>query len=187
MPNDLILNSLEIQRFRCFRELRIEHLGRVNLIVGKNNVGKSTVLEALRLFAKPASLVDLLDMLAGRNEISTGEFEAWKRGPEYPHRIDRFFFGRRSTPGEEGAIVIGSVECKDDCLKISLNIREYLVKAVLPPYDKLDCIKAFKGAARESEEEGVLVRLARKGDRTLVGEFDERELEIAVEGEIEVR
>jgi len=51
MPGDLILNSLEIQRFRCFRELRIERLGRVNLIVGKNNVGKSTILEALRLYA----------------------------------------------------------------------------------------------------------------------------------------
>jgi predicted ATPase len=50
-----------------------------------------------------------------------------------------------------------------------------------------DCIKAFEEAARESEEDGVLIRLARKGDRTLVGEFDERELEIAVEGEIEVR
>ena len=60
MPKDLILNSLEIQRFRCFRELRIGHLGRVNLIVGKNNVGKSTVLEALRLFARPESAADLL-------------------------------------------------------------------------------------------------------------------------------
>ena len=48
-------------------------------------------------------------------------------------------------------------------------------------------VKAFEEAAKESEEEGVLVRLARKGDRTLVGEFDERELGIAVEGEIEVR
>ena len=28
MAGDLILNSLEIQRFRCFRELRIERLGR---------------------------------------------------------------------------------------------------------------------------------------------------------------
>jgi predicted ATPase len=50
-----------------------------------------------------------------------------------------------------------------------------------------DCIKAFEEAARESEEEGVLVRLARKGDRTLVGQFDERELEVAIEGDIEVR
>jgi AAA15 family ATPase/GTPase len=50
-----------------------------------------------------------------------------------------------------------------------------------------DCIKAFEEASRESEEEGVLIRLARKGDRTLVGEFDERELEVAVDGDIEVR
>jgi AAA domain, putative AbiEii toxin, Type IV TA system len=50
-----------------------------------------------------------------------------------------------------------------------------------------DCIKAFEAAASESEEEGVLVRLSRKGDRTLVGEFDESELGIAVEGQIEVR
>ena len=34
---DLILNSLEIRGFRGFRHLRIERLGRVNLIVGKNN------------------------------------------------------------------------------------------------------------------------------------------------------
>ena len=50
-----------------------------------------------------------------------------------------------------------------------------------------DCIKAFEAAASESDEEGVLVRLARKGDRTLVGEFDESELGVAVEGQIEVR
>ena len=69
MAGDLILNSLEIQRFRCFRELRIERLGRVNLIVGKNNVGKSTILEALKLFASPSSLEGLLEILASRNEI----------------------------------------------------------------------------------------------------------------------
>ena len=50
-----------------------------------------------------------------------------------------------------------------------------------------DCIKAFEAAASKSEEEGVLVRLAQKGDRTFVGEFDENELGIAVEGQIEVR
>jgi hypothetical protein len=38
---NLILNSLEIQRFRGFRHLQIERLGRVNLIVGKNNIGKT--------------------------------------------------------------------------------------------------------------------------------------------------
>jgi AAA15 family ATPase/GTPase len=34
--DNLILNSLEIRGFRSFEHLRIERLGRVNLIVGKN-------------------------------------------------------------------------------------------------------------------------------------------------------
>src|SRR5437764_13543268 len=49
---NLILNSLEIRNFRAFRNLKIEHLGRVNLLVGKNNVGKTSLLEAIQLYAK---------------------------------------------------------------------------------------------------------------------------------------
>ena len=49
MP-DLILPSLEIQNFRAFEHLRIERLGRVNLITGKNNVGKTSLLEAVQSF-----------------------------------------------------------------------------------------------------------------------------------------
>ena len=93
MPQDLILNSLDIQRYRCFRELRIKHLGRVNLIVGKNNVGKSTILEALRLFANPASFRDIVEILRARDEIADldsrdGEYEV----DDLP--FQRFFFGR---------------------------------------------------------------------------------------------
>ncbi len=46
---NLILNSLEINSFRAFEHLQIERLGRVNLIVGKNNVGKTSLLEAIQL------------------------------------------------------------------------------------------------------------------------------------------
>lgn len=51
----LILNSLKIRNFRGFRHLQIERLERVNLIVGKNNVGKSNLLEALQTYARGAS------------------------------------------------------------------------------------------------------------------------------------
>ena len=37
---NLLLSSLEIQESRAYERLLIEHFGRVNLIVGKNNVGK---------------------------------------------------------------------------------------------------------------------------------------------------
>ena len=43
----LLLNSLEIKGYCRFEHLTIEKLGRVNLIVGKNNVGKTALLEAL--------------------------------------------------------------------------------------------------------------------------------------------
>ena len=39
--------SFKVQNFRCFKDLDIPHLKRINLIAGKNNVGKTALLEAL--------------------------------------------------------------------------------------------------------------------------------------------
>ncbi|HAI70393.1 MAG TPA: ATPase, partial [Gammaproteobacteria bacterium] len=50
-----MLDSLYIKNFRLFKELEIEQLGRVNLIIGRNNSGKTALLEALHLYAKNAS------------------------------------------------------------------------------------------------------------------------------------
>lgn len=41
--------SFEVRNFRCFRELTIAELERVNLIAGVNNVGKTALLEAMFL------------------------------------------------------------------------------------------------------------------------------------------
>jgi hypothetical protein len=38
--------NLSIEGFRALRRLRIERLGGVNLVTGKNNTGKSSILEA---------------------------------------------------------------------------------------------------------------------------------------------
>lgn len=40
-------NSLRIENFRCHHDLEVRDLARVNLIAGRNNVGKTSVLEAL--------------------------------------------------------------------------------------------------------------------------------------------
>jgi hypothetical protein len=47
----LAISSLEINNYRAFRHLEVEGFGQVNLIVGKNNVGKTSLLEAIWLFA----------------------------------------------------------------------------------------------------------------------------------------
>ena len=45
--------SFRVKNFRCFKDLRINDLGRVNLIAGKNNTGKTALLEAMYLHTRP--------------------------------------------------------------------------------------------------------------------------------------
>ncbi len=63
----LLLDSLEIENFRCFRHLTIPKLGRVNLITGKNNVGKSTLLEAIWIFTIGCPDIAIEILLRNRN------------------------------------------------------------------------------------------------------------------------
>lgn len=62
------IQSLTIERFRALRKLEIDGLGRVNLITGRNNTGKSSVLEALRILASYASPSVIYDILRFREE-----------------------------------------------------------------------------------------------------------------------
>ena len=64
-----MLDSLHIKNFRCFEDLTIPSLGRVNLIVGKNNSGKSTLLEAIAVFAQHGKVPALQSILTSRNEF----------------------------------------------------------------------------------------------------------------------
>lgn len=50
-----MFREFSARNFRCFRELDIGPLARVNLIVGENNVGKTALLEALNLHSAPNS------------------------------------------------------------------------------------------------------------------------------------
>ncbi|ABX06308.1 ATP-binding protein [Herpetosiphon sp.] len=65
---ELQLNSLIIQNFRGFENFQINQLGRVNLIVGKNNIGKTSLLEAIWLYANRGSSVTIYDILKDRDE-----------------------------------------------------------------------------------------------------------------------
>ena len=48
---DGMLKSITVRNFRVFDELSIDHLSRINLIAGRNNAGKTSLLEALFLLA----------------------------------------------------------------------------------------------------------------------------------------
>jgi hypothetical protein len=52
---------IKIQNFRCFKEIEVNSFKRVNLIGGKNNTGKTSLLEALLIYFYPflQSLIEL--------------------------------------------------------------------------------------------------------------------------------
>src|SRR6266567_2442259 len=45
--------SFSVKNFRCFRDLVLSPLARVNLIAGKNNTGKTALLEAMHVHSYP--------------------------------------------------------------------------------------------------------------------------------------
>ena len=49
-----MFNSIHIQNFRCFNNLKIKGFKSINLIGSPNNVGKTALLEALLLCAYPS-------------------------------------------------------------------------------------------------------------------------------------
>jgi hypothetical protein len=110
-----LFDSLEIRQFRAFDFLKIEHLGHVNLILGKNNVGKSTLLEALYLHANIGSPHAMWAILTTRDEqhselYSNGDAPApWKLFHGYP-KLEQI--------GD--SIQIGRVGAPDSALTLSI-------------------------------------------------------------------
>ena len=325
----LAFDSLRIQNFRGIKDLRVARLGRVNLIVGKNNSGKTSVLEALHLYSASDKAAELLELLKSRHQASGSTvidrrrnvvlsplFHGCEAGPPSGHsekrprvvigpieqgertltiemsghvkfgpsilgtRVDGLDFVGRSTfvsaTGLEGrqsaamwdvvaltpleddvnralrliapdferlvfrsiegesrtrvafvklqgrdypvplrslgdgmnrifGIALAMVRAKGGCFLID-EVENGLHYSIQPDLWRLifqtareldvqvfatthgyDCVRAFEEAARESEEEGLVIRLARKNGQTIVGEFNEQELGIAVEGGIEIR
>jgi len=65
-----VLNSLQVTNFRPFRNLSIHRIGKVNLIVGRNNVGKTSLLEAVHLYSSDDAIGAILRLLERREEYT---------------------------------------------------------------------------------------------------------------------
>ena len=67
------IDELRIDSLRRLRDLHLPQLGRFNLLVGENNSGKTTALEALALFCRPLDPLDWLDVARRRAIKSSRE------------------------------------------------------------------------------------------------------------------
>lgn len=125
MPGTLILKSLEIEGFRAFKDLRIERLGRVNLITGRNNVGKSYLLEAVSVYAHRGSPGEIFQLMESRDEI---QFRSYIRPrsegddlDEQVLNIKHLFHGRRDVHESPPPIKIGPASDPSAALRISVG------------------------------------------------------------------
>ena len=100
------IDSIAIERFRTFRKLQVHGAGRVNLIVGKNNTGKSSFLEAVRILATGAALDELQKMLRDREEYATGP-QAGRSSPSF--RYSGLFHGYPEIAERPESLTISAV------------------------------------------------------------------------------
>ncbi|MBI3260104.1 MAG: AAA family ATPase [Ignavibacteriae bacterium] len=105
-----MLDSLMIKNFRNLKDLKINSLGRVNLIIGKNNTGKTAVLEALAIYATKGDFDNIFEQLEERGENFKESIENKNIIDENTRTFSTLFTNRNPGYDKENAIYIGKNE-----------------------------------------------------------------------------
>jgi len=96
-----MLDTLEIIGFRTFKEYAIDDLGRINLFVGRNNCGKTTILEAAEILVGADTPGAIAGCAMRRGEFHIeGEQEKRSRYVDVSH----LFHGHRCDVGSSFSI-----------------------------------------------------------------------------------
>ena len=150
-----MIESLEIKNFKNLDGVNIPKLSQINLISGKNNVGKSTLLEAIAIYTNPSQIYDILS--------ERDEFPSYKKENETDRIIQNtnafssLFTDRNNEVSENNVIEISdkenslsiqfsyiytSIEKKDDFGMIKkINISNYIPETDIEDVRKVITIK----------------------------------------------
>lgn len=91
----LHLSDFSIKGFFGLEDLSIPRLGRVTLLVGRNSVGKTTVLDAVQIYAARGRPATVEQILRRREELALGLGE--DQEPVATTDVKALFFGRSTT------------------------------------------------------------------------------------------
>lgn len=94
-----MLKTVKIKNFRSFHQFELHDLGRINLLVGANNSGKTSVLEAIHLLRAQGNPRAFIELLESRGEYIIGES---KSNREWS--IRHLFHGHSFDVGSEFSI-----------------------------------------------------------------------------------
>ena len=106
------IDNLTIHRFRGIRDLTLENLGQMNLLVGINNSGKTTVLEAIYTYCNSLDPLAWLNT-AWRREIKSSrksklESLKWLFPQNIQNNSDYFYQGETKVSGNGNFGVVES-------------------------------------------------------------------------------
>ena len=73
------IKDMEIYNFKGLKELKIKDMKPINIFIGDNNSGKTTVLEAIAMFEKPFDYMSHLKMLDRKYDLSNMKYENIKQ------------------------------------------------------------------------------------------------------------
>jgi len=108
-----MIHSFYVKNFRLFDELKVPSLSQVNLIVGKNNSGKTALLEAIFTYFTNSNPSPLFDLLIKRQEDWSLENDELVAADVLKHL---FLDHHLPNVGEEG-IVLGQLTAKGNVSK----------------------------------------------------------------------
>jgi AAA15 family ATPase/GTPase len=136
-----MFKNLTVSNFRCFKEIAISNLERVNLIGGVNNVGKTTLLEAIALSTSLNSLETPLRLNFDRGIVRHPNFSI-------EEICEWLFYGKRS----DRSIKIKIVDHKDINSDLKLSLDKASTPRILPLSLKSNTRKFFKDLKLEFKQ-----------------------------------
>lgn len=142
--NRLHLPSLTIEGFRGIKKLNLPELGRVTLLMGKNGAGKSTVLEAVKIYASGGAPNVMERILRTRENVLERSDE--EGDPFYVPNYGSLFFGH-GKPQLGDAIKIG---CAKNSRTLEIELSQFEpdeLEAIPPQFLSILEAEGFKGLA----------------------------------------
>jgi predicted ATP-dependent endonuclease of OLD family len=114
MNRDDMFDSISIIGFRGFSKYHISNLGRINLIVGKNNCGKTSILEAINILASGGDPNAILTSLERRGEFAYLDPRSTER-EELCVDVSHLFYDHLLEPGK-------AITISDEHSRVRLSI-----------------------------------------------------------------
>ena len=180
LHTDLHLSSLSIKGFRGIADLAIPQLGRVTLIAGKNDTGKTSILEGVRLLAEGATLGIIREILQSREENAAGVSNDEESSGSRNFLVSALFHGFPRLSETSESIVISS---NDNSHQMQMRINWFLERIdedgnlrlhpdEVDPSEELDSIPALVVTTENRKRIHPIDRIDRFISRRMSSSYD---------------